>query len=772
MLDKTPILQKTLIASAIAMAVSTPAIAQDRATALEEVIVTAQKRSESLQDTPISISAFNKDALEAIGITEANQIGAYSPNVQMTKPPGSNDNISFSIRGLGSGASDVMDEGTVAIYMDGVLIPRGAGVAVDIVDLERIEILRGPQGTLYGRNTIGGAVNLITQKPSDDFGFKQKFTVGNRDYLLSNTSIDTGKHGDFAAKISYHSKEKDGFAKNSVHGNDLGHVESEALRLAVRWTPSDQVTVDYTYDKSERDGNANNSQVVHARPQNPFLGGEIWAQVLAQASPDRLGQLSKGTSPGNTTYSNIDAHSLTVQWDLDNGMTFKSVTGYREWKGGVADTEFGGGFASSVDIPAVFGYTVPAGTYLAPFQAMRDTEAESFTQELQLQGSLLDDRLDYTVGVYYFDEDNVEDNPQTILAPGVFFGGPFGTDTLLGPLPFIYGNKTTSYAAFGQFTYAATDKLDLTLGLRYTKDEKDVFLDKGVKTKADKDWNNFSPSFTANYALNEDVSLYATYSKGYRAGGYNARAADATTFVLPFNEELVTNYEMGIKSDWFDSRLRVNAAIFHFDYDDAQVNQFVAGAAGASSIITNAGVAENDGIEIEITALPIEGLMITAAYGYQDSQYIEFYSGLTDPVTGNPAPSAKADALGNEDISDVAKRPNSPKNTGSLIVAYDFEPTDWGQFRLQVDGTYTGDFVFHPQLNKYDGRDDQTLVNARLTLSDIPVSKGNLTVAAWVKNINNEEYREWGIDFGAFVGIAIDTFQELRSYGIDITYEL
>ena len=205
-----------------------------------------------------------------------------------------------------------MDEGSVALYMDGVLIPRGVGAAVDLVDLERIEILRGPQGALYGRNTIGGAVNLITEKPSDDFGFKQRFTVGNRDYFLSNTSIDTGKQGDFAAKISYHTKEKDGQVKNTVHGNDLGHTESEAFRLAVRWTPSDQVTVDYTYDKSEREGNANADQVTHMRPQNLFLGGPVWKQAATEVSKDRRGQISAGGSPGNATYANTDAHTLTI----------------------------------------------------------------------------------------------------------------------------------------------------------------------------------------------------------------------------------------------------------------------------------------------------------------------------------------------------------------------------------------------------------------------------------------------------------------------------
>jgi len=791
MFDKSHILRKSLIASAVAVAVSAPAVAQDRASALEEVIVTAQKRSESLQDTPISISAFSQDTLEAIGVTEADQIADYTPNLQMGKQIGSNDNVAFNIRGVGAGETSVLSEQTVGLYMDGIYIARNTGSAFDIVDLERIEVLRGPQGALYGRNTIGGAINLITQKPADEFGFKQKFTAGNRGRFVSNTSVDTGKLGDFAAKLSYNRKEVDGGVKNSVHGNDLGHSESDAYRIALRWTPSDEVTVDYTYSNSERTGNASYDQISHIRGTAQAIGGSIYQQAAAAASQDRVSQVSKGlSSEDDSSYSDIDSHSLTIQWDLDNGMVFKSITSHREWESGVDDTDFGSypSDGSTIDFASP-GFRVPVGDYVSIFSAERLSENTQFTQEFQLQGSMLDDRLDYTVGLYYFEEESDEDNPQTVLLPAAFMVGTIpgveflcdinsgpatcvGNSIKLGPTPFFYGAENDSTAVYGQFIYAATDALDITLGLRYTKDNKEVYLrNNNFSTNPDDSWSNFSPSLNLNYQINEDVSVYATYSTGYRAGGYNARASSEADFNQNFDEETVTNYEAGIKSDWFDSRLRVNASIFHLEYDDAQVSQFKAGAGGASSIISNAGALESDGIELEITALPIDGLMITAAYGYVDAQYTEFYSGRTDPVTAFAAPSAAADAAGNEDISDVATVASSPNNSGSLIVSYDFEPTDWGQWRMQVDGTYTGDIVFHPQLNLYDRTDDQTRINARLTLSDIPVSKGNLSVAAWVKNLNNEAHREWGIDFST-LGLVISSYSELRSYGIDIVYEM
>lgn len=800
MFNKNHTLKISLIASAMAVAVSTPpppAVAQNRATTLEEVIVTAQKRAESLQDTPISISAFSMDNLNAMGITEVNQIGNYTPNVQISKQPGSNDNMGFNIRGVGSGETSLLSEQTVGLYIDGIYVARNTGAVTDLVDLERIEILRGPQGALYGRNTIGGAINMITQKPADEFGFKQKFTVGNRSYLYSSTSVDTGKHGDFSAKIAYNHKEKDGWTQNRVHGNDLGHSESDAYRIALRWTPADSVTVDYTYDNSERTGNASADQLVVIRGLHQQVGGGIYQQAAAEASQKRISQVSKGlSSEDDSSYSDVEAHSLTIEWAMDNGMTFKSITAYRDWASGVNDTDFGSfpSDGSTIDLATLaLGVPyVPVGEYVSLFAAERDSTNEQFTQEFQLQGDLLDNRLQYTLGLYYFEEESDEDNPQTVLLPASFLltsptlapvlpplctiktglATCVGNSVRLPPAAFMYGAENDSTAIYGQFLYAATEALDITLGLRYTRDNKEVYLKNSTfNANPDDSWSNFSPSLTANYAINEDVSVYATYSTGYRAGGYNARATSQADFTRSFDEETVTNYEAGIKSDWYDSRLRVNASIFHLEYDDAQVSQFAAGAGGASSIISNAGALESDGIELEITVLPIEGLTIRAAYGYVDAEYTEFISGIVDPITALKTPSPAADKDGNENTASVSTVGNFPKNTGSLVASYDFEPTNWGQWRLHVDGTYSGKRVWHPQLNAFDSTTGQTLVNARLTLSEIPVSKGNLSVSAWVKNINNEEYREWGIDFST-LGFAINTIQELRSYGLDIVYEL
>jgi len=306
--------------------------------------------------------------------------------------------------------------------------------------------------------------------------------------------------------------------------------------------------------------------------------------------------------------------------------------------------------------------------------------------------------------------------------------------------------------------------------LRYTRDKKGAFLENGTilrneglaLVEDDDSWSNFSPSLILNYMFNEDVSGYFTWSEGYRSGGYNARATTSGSFGSPFDEENITSMEVGLKSEWFDSRLRVNAAIFSYEYEDRQVTQFVASTGGASSQITNAGSQDAKGFELEITALPMPGLMIMANYGYVDTSTNEYISTTPDPISGFGGST-------NSDISDLVKD-LGPNNTGALIAVYDFEPTDWGQWSLQVDGTYVGTRRNSPLMYRYDTADSYELLNARLTLSEIPVSTGSLRVSAWGKNINDEEYRITGIDFGA-LGFATNNYAPLRSYGIDIIYE-
>ncbi len=791
--------RKTLLAGAVAAAIATPGIAQNLA--LEEVIVTAQKREESLQDTPISVAAFAAQELENMGVYEAGQVSEYTPNLQISRQPSSLDNYGFSIRGVGTGETSLLNENTVGLYVDGVYIARSTGSVFDIVDLERIEVLRGPQGTLYGRNTIGGAINIITEKPRDEFGFKQHITLGNRDFLRSKTTLDTGLLGNmFAAKLTYNYNEKDGYVNNTVLGNKLGEQESKAYRIALRLTPTDNFVADYTYDNSERDSNAALSQIVATRPPNNQIGGAITRQATAFADEDRLSGLPMAFSPGMDTFSDVEAHTLTLAWDLSDNLTLKYIGSYREWDSGTTGTDFGAFKSDGVTVledPTIApGTFVPAGEYRSVFRAERLSDNEQTTHEFQVLGDAMDSRLQYTLGLYYFEEESNEDNPQFFILPATFafgaqppgtqaflcqdFSSPapcFGKDVQLSTPIFQYGSDNESQAAFGQVTFAATDQLDVTVGLRYTKDDKEAYLRNsrieggGTTALASDDWTNTSGSLTLNYAWNDDLRTYVTYATGYRSGGFGARATSVADFQDGFDEETVTNYELGLKSDWWDSRLRLNAAIFYMEYDDAQINSFKAGPAGASSVVLNAGELENKGIEIELTAQLTEGLRLMLNYGYIDAEYKEFLTQRVDPLTALPNPGPGADPITLvEDISSVATRERSPDNNGALILSYDFPAFSWGQLNLRAEVTYQDEMVFHPQLNLFDSTEDQTLVHARANLYDMPVLGGMLNVGLWGRNLTDEHYREWGIDFGT-LGFAIDSFKEPRSYGIDFIYE-
>ena len=322
-----------------------------------------------------------------------------------------------------------------------------------------------------------------------------------------------------------------------------------------------------------------------------------------------------------------------------------------------------------------------------------------------------------------------------------------------GYVDFKYGQDAESWAVYTQLTYAATDALDVTGGIRYTEDEKDAFLFNETLNQVSFDerltgsekWDNISYLLRANYALRDDVSVYGSVSTGYNAGGFNARASSLSAWESTVDEETVITYEVGLKSEWLDNRLRANAAVFYNDYDDIQLAVFEAGTGGASSRLVNAGAATYQGIELEVLALLTRGLTMSLTYGYLDAEFDEY-------LALNP------DTNENEDISDISTVTRSPEHTASLFVDYAFDPMSFGTLSASVGAVYTDDMVWHPFLNQFDSTDDRTLVQARVTLGDIGLGdSGAFRISAWGKNLTDEEYREWGIDFGNSASPAMST---------------
>jgi iron complex outermembrane recepter protein len=766
---------------------------QRRAMVLEEVVVTAERREASLQQTAISIAAFDEEMLRSIGAIESSDVSDYVPNVEMVKTAVSTSALAISIRGVASGESSLATDATVGVYVDGVYLGRNSVAAFEIVDLERIEVLRGPQGTLYGRNTTGGAINVITHKPTGEFGLVQDLSFADYDYFRSATSINTPSFGDFAAQFSFSHTERGGIAKSSYTSEELGDYEVETWRAALRWTPGDALTIDYVYDHYQDKTNVNLAQLSHVRPSHVAVAGDHYQQALAASSSERLNHLPFADSSKDQDFD-MDGHALNIGWDLGPAL-LRSITSYREWDSTFDSAGFGEFPTDGVSVLTddYNGTAVPAGVLVPTFDTFPagDSDHKQWSQEMQVIGSALNDRLDYTLGLYYFHEEARQFDPQAYAYPATLAlegedlpdfllqficgGDCLGKSFLLTAPDFEFSTDNDAYAAFGQFEYALSDSWSAILGLRWSKDEKkstlmNEFADIGLETVTGKDsWDNFNPAFTLTYQLNSDAMLYGKVATGYRAGGYNIRATTSTSFLDPVDEENIVSFELGGKSEWWDRRLRLNGAVFHYQYEDRQVNQFEAGTGGASSIVVNAGEMDVTGLEVELTVLPTEGLMLQLNYGYLDPEHKEFITTVTNPVTGFPVTDESGDPLVT-DISDfAATNVYSSEHSGSAIIQYTFPMTSFGTVVAQLDATYRDEMTFAYQNNLYDSADSQTLLNGRISLLDIPMPAGELGVALWGRNLTDEEVREWGIDFGQ-LGYAFNGYREMRTIGFDLNY--
>jgi iron complex outermembrane receptor protein len=791
-----------------ASTVSAPVAAQG--TALEEVVVTAQRQETMLQDTPIAVTVFGSEKIMDLGIFDVSDIGSLAPNTNIQKQPSSNSNMSIFIRGVGSGETSLMVDPKVSFYIDGVYMSKTVGAVFDIADMESVEVLRGPQGTLFGRNSTGGAINVTTVKPSGELGVALEASAGNDGYQRYRVSVDLPKMGDmFSAKLTAATMEYDGWADNDFPGqeDDLAGEDNDSYRIALRLEPMDGLTIDYTYDDTDNKGVPTPFQVTEVKDSiyngittvpfpYEFLGGQVYQEMAALiGDPDdrrddyNLDYVSKETLK-------VEGHSLTVLWELD-AFTLKYIFADRDTDSGHARTDLDGGALNGSDLFYGGGAVIPFPGFHAQIP---DGSINMTTNELQMFGDLFEDRVSYTLGFYYYDENINQDNPQTFALPIQFlaadpgllaaytaagycndFGGgpvcigsqrqplPFGAPgadpNLNGFLDFVYGQDSDSWAIYGQATYTINDQWDLTAGLRYTEDEKDAFLFNESlgqvsiddKLKNDDDWDNVSYLLTLSYALTEDINFYGTYSTGYNAGGFNARAGSAAGFDTPVDEEEITAYELGMKAEWWDNRLRTNVAVFYNDFDDIQIAQFEAGSGGASSRLVNAGEATYWGVELDLVAVLTEGLTLDMTYGYLDAEFDEYVA--LDPATDQEI-----------DISNVTTVPRAPENTANIGLQYDFSPFEFGALSARVDANYTDEFTFHAFANEFDSAEDRWLINARLSLNDISLGNaGTLRVSAWGKNLADEEYREWGIDFGS-LGFAGNVYGRPRTYGVDLVY--
>ncbi|WP_339676010.1 TonB-dependent receptor [uncultured Zhongshania sp.] len=833
---------------AFTVSMSSPAFSQTEVKksgyALEEVIVTAQKKAESLQDTPISLTAFGEERLEIDGISNLGDIGSKVPSLTIEPFPINNATLRIFIRGIGLADVQVTQDPPVGIYVDGVYIARSTGTALDVAELQRIEVLRGPQGTLYGRNTTGGAINLITKRPTTDvFEFKQKFTVGNRGLFTSKTSANIPISDTLAAKVAYLRTQSDGFIENTGPGGDFGDKEVEGYRVDLRWDISDSMTLDYAYDNSDFEYYNYMYQSINPAIQNKGQAEPIREFAVSQSkhSADRFSSMAT-TRNFEASTTEIDGHSFILTKDFEN-MQFKYIGAYRELRD-ASYADLGGGLGSEdyrVDSNEYCGPSVTAanGTDCLPL-VIPVISQEQFSHEFQLSGSLFNDSLDYILGAYYFEEEATENNsplhhqfssrlsngiiPIPVLGDilgGVLVGA--GDLHLVNMLSQRYDIKNEAKAIFGQFTWTPDlfdKRMHLTFGARYSEDSREALKNQTDKSyiearnlnlaidtedlgplspllsqvgfllpgdrsfdnvKGDKEFDDASFSFIAEFDVTDDINLYGKYIQAYKSGGFNTRdpqrgstgfapgtpgKGDDTAVAAPdgnvygfgfadgFDEERVASFEAGIKSELMDRRLRINANVFFSEYTDIQLN-FILGGTVADTKVTNAGEAEMSGFETDITFLATENLMMMLNYAYLDTE-------VTSAI----------DEFGN-DLTESFGFYSSPRHSYTAAADYTVGQYDWGQLAVNLSYNYMdqrrGGVRDANAVNTFIG--EYGLVNGRISFSEIPVSKyGSLYIGLWGKNLLDEEFEITAVDNLPHSDRTV-IWGDPRSYGVDVIYQ-
>lgn len=835
-----------LLASVSAAFTASPAYAQTSGVSLDEIVVTAQKREESLQEITLAVSAISADKIESLNIEGAQDISGLAPNVTIVGGTTSLGASVISIRGIPSPATETFGLDTAnGFYIDGVYIARSAATGLDVLDVERVEILRGPQGTLFGRNTTGGAINFVSKRPSDQFGLKGEIGAGNFDAFNGRILINTGnigREGEIAGlktSFSYSHSQRDGVVDNLLESdsNDPGARNTDALRFATTLDFDDTTSLSYIGDWSRVEGRAQAFQLIAAADGTPRPPLDVNGQLVAQTQQAPVQQILAAGSFAQPECAALGApqrsrrdticldadddgrettfgHNVTFEKDFGH-VRLKSITAYREWESIVrssdlsglgtlevpqftADTLLNGGpeaLLPFVGVPAAFApfvanAPVPTTTQ-SLFDTSNDREHNQFSQEVEVAGDT--DTLDWVVGGFYFTEEGGERNLQNsgfaLDTNNIFLGnfGPIGPAfAAANPEQFRlvvtngileYQAEAESYALYGQFTYhpgGRDSRLNLTAGARYTWDEKSLKkIQDGTAPFAEtqvgeRKFNKLTWNLAAGYDLTDNINLYGRAATGYRSGGFNAndRPPAGSNDLPSFEEETLTSYEVGFKSELFDNRVRFNAAAYRNVYDDLAVVIPVSNAAIGTfgSRLANAGRVNYTGFELEGQALINSNLSIDGTLGYVDVDFDELLAGT--PVNGTQA----------VDIASIAVAQYTSPLTANIAVNWE-QSLNWKDsvFRARVgytheDGKYSFISSTAAPFNEQLLGDDVDIIDAQIGIYEINNGGSTAFVQLWGRNLTNSGDLVRGVDFGQ-LGYAGGYFADPRTYGVRIGFE-
>jgi len=685
------------VAAVLASTTSGIASAADMSFAIEEVMVTAQKRSESAQDVPVAISAFSEDMVRNTGVDTITDIIPMIPG--LTGSSYGNSTNAWAIRGISTNDWSAGSEPSVGVFIDDAYIGRSVLAMSAFFDIDRIEVVKGPQGTLFGRNASVGAISIITNKPTDEDSLQLGLAAGNEGQQEYDVVGNLAASDQLTFRFAYHGSRLEGIIDDVVQ-NEEGFTDRDDFRLMTRWAPSEDFEALLTLNYSDADTNLNGAY-------NPGLS----AVEPGEEFPDNIGHSVKERE--NTE---SDGVNLRLTWDLTDNMTLTSITDRRSFESSyVQDVD---GTSDDAFIDAAF--EVGTGGATISF-ATPETEQDSISQEFRLNGTAVN--IDWFVGASYFEEDIDETTIIDLVDTALGLG-------LLAEDRIVSGGTTESYGVYGDVKWALNDELSITGGLRWSQDKKDwctassaevglAAIDTLGKVCGDETWSETTPRLVVDYSFSNDVMAFASVSKGYKGGGFNAVAGDFVggdligDGVAAFDPETNLAYELGLKSTLMDGRLQFNASTYLNDYEDLQIQT----ATLAGILTTNAAEAETKGVELEATYMPIADLKLMANYSYLDAEF------------------TKGDL-------DGAELAYAPENSYSISASYEQSLTagslNWfAMYNWQDDFYYDVDNVL--------AEDSYGLLNAKLTFT--PSSEA-WDLALAVDNISDEDYAVFRQDIG------------------------
>lgn len=707
------------------LAAGGPAADSGQPVMLETVVVTAEKRQSDVQNTPLAISAISGEDMRDRQITDFQALSQSLPNVNFGQSTG---NARIAIRGVGFDNITVGNEGRVAYHVDGVYLSRPAAALATFFDVDRIEVVRGPQGTLYGRNATGGAINVITQGPTDSLDGYLGVTVGNYGLLTTDAALGGPILDGISGRVAMQTVNRNGYGENLTNGLTVDNAQTRAVRSKVRIEPVDNIDVTLSGDYMKERDHAYGYH--YFEPGNPLLApAGIRFGGTVPADPRDMSSDSGPYNDREFYGFEADVHATFA------GLDARSITAYRSSR-----------YHSITDLDATS----------APLTITDQVEkSHQFSQEFRLNRDFL--AGNWLLGAYYFNENIFGDsavplNREIIGLPSLFTQGYFAGGTI----------HTNAYAVFGQARYRITDALAVSVGGRYSAEKKSIDeiyqfdvmrpYSSGnpvIPSRSNADshsWSSFTPKGTLEFHPEDGLFFYATISKGFKSGGFNLGG-----FQAPFKPEELLDYEAGMKADWMGGRLRTNVSAFYYDYTNLQVSKVV----GAVIVIENAAKAQVKGIEAEISALPLDNLRIDLNLALLDSRYDEF-------VTADPArPTLGALDLSGNDLS------QAPSYTVNLAGQYTW-PTQIGAFSLRGEANWVDRVYFTPFNLHYVSQPAHGMFNAFVNYES---NDGHWTGTFFLRNVADKRVIATALVGSSLVGSpVIGTLEPPRTVGVQAMY--